>query len=143
MTPNALQNFIYILPLVMEVSLWHFQTFIYKSLLEILFDYSKNLINEEIMAALCDLAKATKIEDMREKMFNGEAINFTENRAVFHVALRHQGLRSHFYSHLNITNFPCHLKMNFRVRNGNWRKKCNARHSSGTSATKTLLRCGT
>merc|ERR1712227_1003740 len=56
-----------------------------------LFDYSKNLINEEIMKSLFDLARAAKVDEMKKKMFNGEKINFTEDRAVFHVALRHQG----------------------------------------------------
>merc|ERR1712131_239275 len=56
-----------------------------------LFDYSKNLINEEIMTSLFDLARAAKVDEMKQKMFNGEKINFTEDRAVFHVALRHQG----------------------------------------------------
>merc|ERR1712168_848415 len=56
-----------------------------------LFDYSKNLINEEIMKSLFDLARAAKVDEMKQKMFNGEKINFTEDRAVFHVALRHQG----------------------------------------------------
>merc|ERR1711990_223248 len=42
---------------------------------EILFDYSKNLINCEIMEKLFSLAKATNVEKMRNKMFNGEKIN--------------------------------------------------------------------
>ena len=58
---------------------------------EILFDYSKNLINDDIMAKLLDLAKVTKVNEMKQAMFAGEKINFTEDRAVFHVALRHQG----------------------------------------------------
>ena len=43
------------------------------------------------MAKLLDLAKVTKVNEMKQAMFAGEKINFTENRAVFHVALRHQG----------------------------------------------------
>jgi hypothetical protein len=58
---------------------------------ELLFDYSKNLINPEIMEGLRNLAKRANVEGMRMKMFGGEKINFTENRAVLHVALRHQG----------------------------------------------------
>ena len=56
-----------------------------------MFDYSKNLINDDIMAKLFDLAKVTKVDEMKRAMFSGEKINFTEDRAVFHVALRHQG----------------------------------------------------
>lgn len=40
------------------------------------------------MNLLFELAKARKVEEAREKMFNGEKINFTEDRAVLHIALR-------------------------------------------------------
>ena len=46
------------------------------------------------MTSLFDLARAAKVDEMKQKMFNGEKINFTEDRAVFHVALRHQGTHS-------------------------------------------------
>jgi glucose-6-phosphate isomerase len=55
---------------------------------EILFDFSKNLITEETLALLVDLAKEAGVEQLRDAMFQGEPINFTENRAVYHVALR-------------------------------------------------------
>uniref|UniRef100_M4APY2 Glucose-6-phosphate isomerase n=1 Tax=Xiphophorus maculatus TaxID=8083 RepID=M4APY2_XIPMA len=55
---------------------------------DILLDYSKNLITEEVMKMLIDLAKSREIEAARERMFTGEKINFTEGRAVLHVALR-------------------------------------------------------
>ncbi len=55
-----------------------------------LFDYSKNRINEETMKLLVDLAKASGIEEAREKMFTGEKINWTEGRAVLHTALRNR-----------------------------------------------------
>jgi glucose-6-phosphate isomerase len=54
----------------------------------ILFDYSKNLITDETKAALLALAKESDIEAWRGKMFAGEHINATEDRAVMHVALR-------------------------------------------------------
>ncbi|XP_030650249.1 glucose-6-phosphate isomerase b isoform X4 [Chanos chanos] len=57
---------------------------------DILLDYSKNLINEEVMHMLVDLAKARGVEAARDKMFSGEKINFTEGRAVLHVALRNR-----------------------------------------------------
>lgn len=55
---------------------------------KILFDFSKNLIDEEIFGQLVQLAKEAKVEKLRDAMFNGEKINFTEQRAVYHVALR-------------------------------------------------------
>lgn len=54
----------------------------------LLFDYSKNLITDETKAALLALAKETEVESWRDKMFAGEHINRTEDRAVMHVALR-------------------------------------------------------
>lgn len=55
---------------------------------ETLFDFSKNFINEETLALLVKLAKEVKLEELRDDMFKGEKINFTEKRAVYHVALR-------------------------------------------------------
>ena len=55
-----------------------------------LLDYSKNRINEETMKLLVDLAKASGVEEAREKMFTGEKINWTEGRAVLHTALRNR-----------------------------------------------------
>ncbi|XP_034004271.1 glucose-6-phosphate isomerase b [Trematomus bernacchii] len=57
---------------------------------DILLDYSKNLITDEVMKMLVDLGKSRGIEAAREKMFSGEKINFTEDRAVLHVALRNR-----------------------------------------------------
>uniref|UniRef100_A0A7N9AUW5 Glucose-6-phosphate isomerase n=1 Tax=Mastacembelus armatus TaxID=205130 RepID=A0A7N9AUW5_9TELE len=57
---------------------------------EILLDYSKNLINPEVMAMLLALAKSRGVEEARDKMFSGEKINFTEGRAVLHIALRNR-----------------------------------------------------
>lgn len=60
----------------------------------ILFDYSKNRINEEVFKLLMDLARARKIEASRDAMFSGEKINFTEDRAVLHIALRNRSNNS-------------------------------------------------
>jgi glucose-6-phosphate isomerase len=55
---------------------------------EILFDFSKNLINEETLKILVQIAKESGLEELRDRMFKGEKINFTEDRAVLHAALR-------------------------------------------------------
>src|SRR5690348_14548694 len=51
-------------------------------------DYSKNLVTDETLELLCRLAAESKLRDRIEAMFCGEKINFTENRAVLHTALR-------------------------------------------------------
>ncbi len=64
-----------------------FQTFSLKHE-GLLVDYSKHRITGETFALLMDLAKACDVESWRDRMFAGEKINATENRAVLHTALR-------------------------------------------------------
>ena len=52
------------------------------------FDLSKNLVTDETVKLLCDLAREVKLEERRDAMFSGEHINTTEDRAVLHTALR-------------------------------------------------------
>lgn len=54
----------------------------------ILFDYSKNIINENTLKHLLALVDECRLKDAIEAMFNGEKINQTENRSVLHIALR-------------------------------------------------------
>ncbi|KAI9774584.1 MAG: glucose-6-phosphate isomerase [Geoglossum simile] len=61
---------------------------------EILFDFSKNILTDETLRLLIELAKECGLEKLRDAMFAGEKINFTEKRAVYHVALR------------NVSNLP-------------------------------------
>lgn len=61
---------------------------------DILFDFSKNFITEETLDLLVNLAKEADLEKKRDALFAGEKVNFTEQRAVFHPALR------------NVTNEP-------------------------------------
>lgn len=54
----------------------------------ILFDYSKNNFDAEILQQLLALADECKLKDAIEAMFAAEKINKTEDRAVLHTALR-------------------------------------------------------
>jgi len=54
----------------------------------ILLDYSKNLITEETVQHLLALAEQAGVKRWVERMFSGEKINTSENRAVLHTALR-------------------------------------------------------
>ncbi|MEU6345492.1 glucose-6-phosphate isomerase [Streptomyces sp. NPDC046977] len=51
-------------------------------------DYSKNLVTDETLSLLRELAAAAGVTELRDAMFRGERINVTENRAVLHTALR-------------------------------------------------------
>ncbi|KAI1829740.1 hypothetical protein DTO006G1_9049 [Penicillium roqueforti] len=55
---------------------------------EILFDFSKNFLTQETVSLLVQLAKEANVEELRDAMFRGDHINFTEDRAVYHAALR-------------------------------------------------------
>ena len=56
----------------------------------LLFDYSKHRITEQTRRLLLDLAEAAGVAAAIEAMFAGEKINWTEDRAVLHVALRNR-----------------------------------------------------
>jgi glucose-6-phosphate isomerase len=51
-------------------------------------DYSKNLITDETLMLLFQLAEQRGLRSRIEAMFKGEKINLTEKRAALHVALR-------------------------------------------------------
>ena len=52
------------------------------------FDFSKNLLDDEVFSALLQFAKERNLSEEIKRMFNGESINNTEKRAVLHTALR-------------------------------------------------------
>jgi len=92
----------------------------------LLLDYSKNVVVEKTLSKLIDLANDCELEVWREKMFCGERINRTENRAVLHTALRNRTKNSLHLDGINITeqveNTLTKMK-NFstEVREGHWR----------------------
>ena len=91
----------------------------------LLFDYSKNLITEETKAALLALAQETDVESWRDKMFAGEHINRTEDRAVMHVALRDQSSRPIMIDGEDVrpainAELERMRKLSEEVRSGNW-----------------------
>jgi glucose-6-phosphate isomerase len=57
---------------------------------DMLVDYSKNIMTKETFRILLGLARECKLKEAIERMFRGEKINETENRAVLHVALRNR-----------------------------------------------------
>ncbi len=90
-----------------------------------LLDYSKNLIDSETIEALLALAEETQVCDWRTKMFSGEKINKTEDRAVLHTALRRQSDEPLIIDGENVTD---HVQKQLsemevfvnKVRQGHW-----------------------
>ncbi|GMM58699.1 glucose-6-phosphate isomerase [Maudiozyma humilis] len=69
---------------------------------KIMFDFSKNLVNDEVMNALIELAKEANVTGLRDAMFAGDHINFTEDRAVYHVALRNRANKPMLVDGVNV-----------------------------------------
>ena len=67
-----------------------------------LFDFSKQRVTSETISLLCDLARACNLQEWRERLFAGEKINISENRAVQHMALRAPALSEIFVGGENI-----------------------------------------
>lgn len=93
---------------------------------DILLDYSKHRITEETLALLYQLARDAKIENWRDRMFSGEKINITENRAVLHTALRNRSNTPVYVDGHNVmpdinTVLDQMRTFSNKVRNGDWK----------------------
>ena len=60
---------------------------------DMLLDYSKNIVTTETMRLLRNLAAQADLPAWIQRMFKGDKINTTEERAVLHVALRNRSDR--------------------------------------------------
>ena len=56
---------------------------------DLLLDFSKQRLDGEVLDALVSLAEDANVAGWRERLFAGEQINVSEERAVLHPALRH------------------------------------------------------
>ncbi|ODV94579.1 hypothetical protein PACTADRAFT_50457 [Pachysolen tannophilus NRRL Y-2460] len=93
---------------------------------KIYFDFSKNLVNDEILNQLIQLAKEAGVEKLRDEMFAGDKINFTEKRAVYHVALRNRANKPMYVDGKNVAPeveaVLQHMKeFSESVRSGQWK----------------------
>jgi glucose-6-phosphate isomerase len=93
---------------------------------QFLFDYSKNLITEETKTGLLALAREAQVESWRSKMFAGEHINATEDRAVMHVALRDRSSNPIMIDGVDVrpainAELERMRKLSEAVRSGQWR----------------------
>jgi glucose-6-phosphate isomerase len=92
---------------------------------DILVDYSKNRITKQTLEGLIALAKECGLKNAIEKMFKGEKINETENRAVLHIALRNRDNKAIVVDGIDVmpeVNAVLKKMKDFstRVINGDW-----------------------
>ena len=93
---------------------------------DLLLDYSKNIINETTLQLLLDLAREASVLENAARMFNGEKINFTENRSVLHVALRNRSNRPILSERKDVmpgvNKVLAHMRVfSDQVRSGGWK----------------------
>src|SRR5579862_7719564 len=92
----------------------------------IFLDYSKNRITDQTLQLLIQLAEESGLQSHIDAMFRGEKINFTEHRAVLHVALRAPKDASIFVDGENVV-LQVHAvldkmtEFSRRVRAGEWK----------------------
>ncbi|HKH41937.1 MAG TPA: glucose-6-phosphate isomerase [Solirubrobacterales bacterium] len=89
-------------------------------------DYSKNRVTDETLRLLRQLADEQAVAERRDAMFRGEHINFSEDRAVLHVALRMPRERSLIVDGEDVVK-QVHEVLDWmssfseRVRSGEWK----------------------
>ncbi len=93
---------------------------------DILIDYSKNIVTEETMNLLFNLANEIQLKDAIDGMFNGDKINQTEHRSVLHIALRNISNTPIYVDEENVmpqVNAVLDQMQNFssRLLNGEWK----------------------
>lgn len=93
---------------------------------DFLLDYSKNRATDKTMELLFKLAEDVKLKAWISKMFKGEKINFTENRAVLHTALRNRSNQSVYVDGADVmpkvNDVLQHMKeFSGQVRSGEWK----------------------
>jgi glucose-6-phosphate isomerase len=92
----------------------------------LLFDFSKQLIDKDTFEQLIKLAQECELAQWRDKLFAGEKINITEDRAVLHVALRNRGNTPIYVDGENVmdqvnTELEKIKAFSHKVRSGDWR----------------------
>lgn len=92
----------------------------------LLLDYSKNIVTNKTMNLLFDLAKACQVKESARSMYSGDKINWTEDRAVLHTALRNRTGKEIFVDSENIMDeinrVLRHMKeFSDQLRSGQWK----------------------
>ena len=90
------------------------------------FDYSKNRVDDRVLALLADLAEECSLEAKRDSMFRGEHVNNTEGRPALHTALRMPRDRSLVVDGVDVVDQAHSVLVRMvsfadRVREGQWR----------------------
>lgn len=102
-----------------------FQKFSFE-LEDVVFDFSKNIITDETIRLLLQLAEECKVKNAITSMFEGDFINQTEKRSVLHVALRNFSGKPVYSAGKNIMDDVQKVQQQMKtfcnkVHSGEWR----------------------
>lgn len=80
------------------------------------FDFQRQLISQEVIQSLVNLATDCKLSEKIQALFSGAAVNFTENRPALHTALRNRGNNSiHVKQHDIVPDIMAELEKTQRI----------------------------
>ena len=93
---------------------------------DILIDFSKNIITDDTLNLLFQLADECKLKDAIKAMFDGDLINETEQRSVLHIALRNFSGNPVFSEGKNVMDDVKRVQIHMKafcdkVHNGEWK----------------------
>jgi glucose-6-phosphate isomerase len=93
---------------------------------DILVDLSKNILTDETLKLLLDLANECKLKDAIEAMFEGDLINETEHRSVLHTALRNFSGKPVYAEGTNVMEDVQRVQQHMRsftekIHSGDWK----------------------
>ena len=93
---------------------------------DLFLDYSKNKFDTDTLELFWKLLDEVKLRDKIEAMFNGEEVNFTENRAALHIALRNRTNTAILVDGKNVMDDVNETltkmgEFSVKVRNGDWK----------------------
>jgi glucose-6-phosphate isomerase len=93
---------------------------------DILVDLSKNILTDETLKLLLDLANECKLKDAIEAMFEGDLINESEHRSVLHTALRNFSGKPVYAEGTNVMEDVQRVQQHMRsftekIHSGDWK----------------------
>jgi glucose-6-phosphate isomerase len=89
-------------------------------------DFSKNIITDETIKLLLQLAEECKLKEAIEALFEGDFINKTEHRSVLHVALRNSSGKPFYSAGKNVMEDVLRVQQQMKsfsakVHSGEWK----------------------
>ena len=87
----------------------------------IFLDYSKHLVDDQILAALLQLAQEANVPEKLQDLYHGKVVNPTEAQPALHLAMRHPSMRLSINIRQEIDDQKAQLaRISTEIRTGAW-----------------------